>query len=267
MIYDYVQKCDTLNVEQLRKYEKTLKKIRKTELDLTFLMNCQTLNVVPKFLSFNVPNVNQHDKRYIRKCLLRNAVSKRKKELRSLKRSLSTYEKEIQNILSSVDKFILGRAVEKNVEPSIISTIKTHQKKIRNLTKYVALPFIHNEIIHNLSTITLTTEELDVLKYGLKHPMHPLHVTKTDALTTFDFILRAITKDLKNEKQSGELKVKLSNLANTYVNNYKPQKYAMNKQGILKRLNKNNNIVILRPDKGGGTVIMMENFIFERYLR
>ena len=169
--------------------------------------------------------------------------------------------------MSSVDKFILGRAVEKNVEPSVISTIKTHQKKIRNLTKYVALPFIHNEIIHNLSTITLTTEELDVLKCGLKQPMHPLHVTKTDALTTFDFMLRAITKDLKNEKQSGELKVKLSNLANTYVNNYKPQKYAMNKQGILKRLNKNNNIVILRPDKGGGTVIMMENFIFERYLR
>ena len=42
------------------------------------------------------------------------------------------------------------------------------------------LPFTHNETIHDLSTITLTTEELDVLKYGLKHPIHPLHVNKTD---------------------------------------------------------------------------------------
>ena len=41
----------------------------------------------------------------------------------------------------------------------------------------------------NLSTITLTKEELHVLKYGLKHPIHPLHVNKTDVLTTFDFIL------------------------------------------------------------------------------
>ena len=49
LIYDYVKKYDTLNVEQLRKYEQTKKKIRKVELDLTFLMNCQTLNVVPKF--------------------------------------------------------------------------------------------------------------------------------------------------------------------------------------------------------------------------
>ena len=52
LTYDYVRKHDTLNVEQLRKYEKTKKKIRKAELDLTFLMDCQTLNVVPKFISF-----------------------------------------------------------------------------------------------------------------------------------------------------------------------------------------------------------------------
>ena len=65
-----------------------------------------------------------------------------------------------------------------------------------------------------------------------------------------------MTKVLKHEKKSGELKTKLSNLANTYVNNYGPSKYVMKKHGILKRLHKNNNIVILRPDKGNGTVTM-----------
>ena len=75
-------------------------------------------------------------------------------------------------------------------------------------------------------------------------------------MTTFDFILRTITKDLKNEERSDELKAKRSNLANTYVNNYRPSKYAMKKHRILKWLCKNNNIVILWPDKGDGTVIM-----------
>ena len=164
--------------------------------------------------------------------------------------------KEIQNILSSVVKFILDRAVEKNLERSTISTIKTHQKRIRNLTKSIALPITHNEAIHNLSTVMLTTQILDVLKYGLKHLIHPLHVNKTDVLTTFYFLLRTMTKDLKNEKQSGELKGKLTNLANTYVNNYKSSKYAMKKHGIFKRLRQNNNIVILRPDKSDGTVVM-----------
>ena len=131
LICNFVQKYDTLNVEQLRKYEKTRKKIRKAELDLTFLMNCQTLNVVPKFLSFNLPNVNNHDKRCIRKQLLRGAASKRKKEMRSLKKSLSTYEKEIQNILSSVDKFILDRAVEKNVERSTEPSSKRIKRRLK----------------------------------------------------------------------------------------------------------------------------------------
>ena len=158
--------------------------------------------------------------------------------------------------MSSVDKFILDRAVKKNVERSTISTIKTHQKKIRSLSKKIALPFTLNETIHNLSTITLTTEELDILKPGLKHSTYPLHVNKTDALTNLDFILRTMAKDLENEKQSGELKAKLSNLANTYVNNYRPSKYAMKKHGVLKRLRKNNNIVILRPNKDDSTVIM-----------
>ena len=43
----------------------------------------------------------------------------------------------------------------------------------------------------------LTTEELDVLKYGLKHLIHPLQINKTDALTTCDFILRTMTKNKK----------------------------------------------------------------------
>ena len=169
-------------------------------------MYCQTLNVFPKFPSFILSNVNQCDKRCIKKRLLRRAVSQRKKELRSLKRSLSTYEKEIQNILSSADKFILDRAVKKNVERSTISTIKPHQKKNRSLSKKNALPFTLNETIHNSSTITLTTEELDILKSGLKHSIHPSHVNKTDAQTTFDFILRTMTKIQKMKNRVLKLK-------------------------------------------------------------
>ena len=35
----------------------------------------------------------------------------------------------------------------------------------------------------------------------------------------------------------------------------------MKKHGILKRLRKNNNIVILRPDKGDGTIIGRDVYI------
>ena len=44
--------------------------------------------------------------------------------------------------------------------------------------------------------------------------------------------------------------------ANSYYSNYKPTRAALKKHGILKKLRNNKDIVILRPDKGNGVVIM-----------
>ena len=62
---DYVQKYDTLKIEQLRKYEKFTIKIRNAELHATFLRNCQTFNATPKFLTINLPNVSLYDLQFI----------------------------------------------------------------------------------------------------------------------------------------------------------------------------------------------------------
>ena len=85
--------------------------------------------------------------------------------------------------------------IKKNVYKCAVKTIKTHEKKLRNLTKNVTLLFTDTEICLN---VTLMTEELELLKYGLKHPIHPLQVNKTDILTMFDFIHCAMTKDLRD---------------------------------------------------------------------
>ena len=107
--------------------------------------------------------------------------------------------------------------------------------------------FTDTETVHNLSNLTITAEELELLKYGLKDPIHPLQVNKTDILM-FDFIHRTMTKDLRDEKQSGEVKTNISNLAHSYVNSYKQTLHALQKHQILKRLSNNKDIVILHPD-------------------
>ena len=58
---------------------------------------------------------------------------------------------------------------------------------------------------------------MEVLKYGLKHTIHPLQISKMDNLTTFDFIHRAMTTDLKDNKHSGELKIKILLLLLVYI--------------------------------------------------
>ena len=167
--------------------------------------------------------------RFIRKHLLRSAIKKRKKELRSLRKDAVVYQKDLAKVLSSIDKYILDNVIKKNVYKCAVKTIKTHEKKLRNLTKNVTLLFTDTEICLN---VTLTTDELELLKYGLKHPIHPLQVNKMDILTTFDFIRRAMTKDSRDEKRSGEVKTKISNLAHRYVNSYKPTLHALKKHRI-----------------------------------
>ena len=206
----------------------------KAELHATFYRNCQIFNVTPKFLTINLPNVSSYDLWSIKNRLLRSAINKRNTELRSLKRDLSNYEREIGRVLSSVDKFILDNVVKKNVDKITKTTMKTHDKKLRNLTKSLSLAFTSTETVHNLSSKLLTTDELEVLKYGLKHPIHPLQINKTNILTTFDFIHRAMANDLKDKKHSGELKTKMSHLANSYVNAYKPTKNSLKKHKIVK---------------------------------
>ena len=61
---------------------------------------------------------------------------------------------------------------------------------------------------------------------------------------------------IKDKKHSGELKTKMSHLANSYVNAYKPTKNSLKKHKTLKRLRESRDTVILRPQKGCGTVLL-----------
>ena len=70
-------------------------------------------------------------------------------------------------------------------------------------------------------------------------------------LSTFDFIHRAMNKDLRDNRDAGEVKAKLSYLANSYVNSYKPTKKVLRKYRVLNKLRKNK-----RNDKRNGVVIV-----------
>ena len=76
------------------------------------------------------------------------------------------------------------------------------------------------ESVHSFSNFILRTEDLELLKYGLKHPMHSLQVNKTYILTTFDFIHHEMNRDVRDEVMT-----KISYLAHwcvKCVNYHKP---------------------------------------------
>ena len=153
-----------------------------------------------------------------------------------LEKQLQNIHAKICSILSSTDKYITLHLIDQNFQKMIKLTIKTHEKKLKNLTKKLLLPLTPTDTVFNLSSIKLTEEKLGILKYGLRHPIEPRFINKTDVLTLFDFIHRAMNKNLKDNRDAGEVKAQLSYLANSYVNSYKTRKNLSQKYRVLNKL-------------------------------
>ena len=62
--------------------------------------------------------------------------------------------------------------------------------------------------------------------------------------------------NLKSEEAKSQIKEYLSYLANSYFYNYKPSPRILPQHCVLRNLRKNKNIVITKPDKGNGVVIL-----------
>ena len=210
-------------------------------------------------MAFSLPNTNDSDSRFIRKRLLQSALKKSKDERYKLEKELRKISIKVHGLLSSLDCHIIRALTKKNVNCMVKTTIRTHEKKLKELTRNVVLPFTPAETVLNLSGTRLSDDELEILKYGLKHSIEPLHINKTDVLTTFDFIHRSMSKDLKHEKDAGKVKAKISYLTNKYVNTYKSSKNTLRKHKIIKILRNNKDILIMKPDKGNGIIIVQRD--------
>ena len=134
--------------------------------------------------------------------------------------------------------------------------IKTHQKKFKNISSNTALPFTSDETITNISSHNLTLEQLDILKFGLTHSIRPPRINASDVFTCFELINHTMAKNLKDTKQAGKLVSDPSHLRHSYVSSYRPTTADLKKHRVLKELRRDKNIVILKPDKGNGVVVL-----------
>ena len=71
-----------------------------------------------------------------------------------------------------------------------------------------------------------------------------------------------MTSHLINKKDENGLKAELSHLAQLYVNPFKPSPKDIKTLKVLKNLHKNNDIVVLKPDKDN--VVVALQILYDR---
>ena len=102
----------------------------------------------------------------------------------------------------------------------------------------------------------LWQEEFDLLKSDLYLLIQTNKIRKSKIFTTFEKIHRSFLGNLKSEETKSNIIVHLSHLANSYFCNYKPSPRVLRQHQVLRNLRNNKNIVITKPDKGNGIVIL-----------
>ena len=135
----------------------------------------------------------------IKKKLRKNAIHKRIPERNDFDKKIKNVELQIKHKLNRFDWYILVKLLKRNVKNKENAVLKTHQKRIRNLTKNSTNPFTHKEVVKNLFSKHLTNEELDLLKFGLHHSLPPLRIYKTNAFVSFEMMHRFLLEISKTK--------------------------------------------------------------------
>ena len=158
-------------------------------------------------------------------------------------------------MLSGIEFYIFNKALQRNIDQEVNSIVRKHQKKLKVLTKNCVLPFDSSETIKNISSHKLTKDESEALKFGLSHSIFPPNINKTDIYASFESIYQSMKSRLL-DKSNDKLKSDLSHIAQLYVNSFRPSHKDIKTHKVLKNPHTNKDIVILKPDKGNGVVVL-----------
>ena len=112
---------------------------------------------------------------------------------------------------------------------------------------------IHQQIVHNCSTYTLSDDQYEALPFGLDTHI-AVKANKNAIYAEFEVSLQSLLRDISNnsEKELRQTKTSLRNMCDKYTKIKVPYKY----RKVVKELSERRDTAILKADKGRGIVIM-----------
>ena len=243
---DIAQKYGNVTFKDFLKYEKL-------EYKKTFSTIANTLECFWKSLSLNYQMfLITTLYKFVKDSFIVSSISIIKNS-NILKRTLS-----IQ--LSTIDFYILTKSIRSYNTKSLQKSLYTQQKKLSSLRRGCNLPILTaNNTITNLVQYELSQEESYLLKAGSYFSIQPDKIWKSKTFTTFEKIHCSFLNNLKSKENKSQIKAHLSYLANSYFYHSISSLLILRQHHILRNLRNNKDIVITKPDKGNGVVILNQN--------
>jgi len=248
----------------LRNYLNTLKKLEKSKLDLDFLIKCKTYGVLPRFLRFKLYKRSLQQTKFYKSWqnkLLNKEINFKRSSVRRLDCELQALYSDVRLRFSYIDGALVSRFCNRENEAFRNKTLATHHKKLSDLGVNSEIrPCDPNRVVQNYSSISLSPRLRTILAYGLDFC---LPVYKVDFYKYFLFFekLAFSLKHCSAIENSAELLNCIQSTAFKYFYNFKSSKvfssvFTRDDIAELKKLGRNNDVVVCKPDKGSGVVIV-----------
>lgn len=268
-----IQKYNRTTLGSFRKYEEAIKKRKKTELDLEFLQYCKLNNITPNFVKFKLYKKSLYSSEFYKSALdelLNIEIRSKTKSLQLLSDQIPTLLDQLKSKVSTLDFISLKSLAIKNCTASINHTKLVHQRKLRKLGIHQPNFNNPNDVIFNYSNHTLTNKERFLLSLGLNFSIPFFHPNFPKFFLPFE----RLAHSLKNFSTADKFPA-VCNIIRTTAHKHFQQKRKQNSWlpffnlqdlNILKNLSRMPDLLICRPDKGRGVVLMNRGDYKEKML-
>ena len=252
-----------------RGLEQASQKLCKAEKDLHFLICCKAYQVFPKFLHFKLYKkslCNTDLYRSWQTKLLDIEIESKRKSIDAHKRSVARCKEELRRNVSFIDYHCLSITVSRKIDNLSKKYSLTHEKKLINLGACYNLSSCDpSKVIFNLSSKQLSSREKFLLSFGLDFCLPIFKPNYFRYFLAFEsFIIRLKSLSLMRNCNFNDVVRNVKTIACKYYHGFKSSKvfspiFTKGDFDILKKLGRCKDIVICKPDKGRGVVLMDKN--------
>ena len=255
-----------------RSLEKITKRLRKAELDLDFLLYCRLNQVIPNFVKFKLYKSSLYNTPFYdeaTKKLLDMEIICKQKIVNKLTEQANSLFTNVTSKLSLIDSFIFKFLFNKCMQEFVSLVQGTHEKKLSKLG--IGIPNFSNDnkTVFNLSDYLLTKREEFLLSLGLDFGLPCFKPSYNQFYGSLESIFSRLLKlQLCNDVVG--LRTQMQVLAQKTYNNLKTgwaPFFSRKDLDVLKSLSKREELVISKPDKGKGTVILNKKDYIEKVER
>ena len=246
-----------------RQWEKTLTRSKKVELDLKFLECCKIYNVIPKFLRFKLHRRVLTSAAFYKSWqskLLINEINCKKRSLDKYQGALTQHEGALSNVLSSLDMFLVRNHLRITVAEFEASASARHENKLIALgVRPRVEPCDPSSVIYNFSDVTIPERVRYLLAFGLDFGLPVFRLNFVKHFHCFEKLSNYF-RNVSTSDDHKNLCRALKHVSHKFFYNFKPSKifsiFSKNDIRLLKCFSTSNDIIVSKPDKGRGVVVV-----------